>query len=268
MALGAYSIVRYSNNLSDQRVNLGIVVWHPIEGFKFQFSRSLDRVQAIDPRIRILPLKHQIEVIKGEIKTSNPTQKEVLEELSLWFKEGLEVSLPYPAQIDSAAETLEHLYKMLVSPVPEFIRASSQRQFERSFDKALATAVKRFAPNFKYKNIGYRKFGKVLVNVGIRTSNGKHNALWHALSLQSQGRPDEQLAFAKATAMDINFLRTSGNGFRKHQQFVALQEPRVKASHNLDDSMAWLKREADEVIVVPDIESLPETLGKRLRRLP
>ena len=34
MALGAYSLVRYSNELNDQRVNLGVLLWHPQDGFR------------------------------------------------------------------------------------------------------------------------------------------------------------------------------------------------------------------------------------------
>jgi hypothetical protein len=41
MPLGAYSVIRFSNNLNDQRVNLGVVVWHPLDGLRLRLSPSL-----------------------------------------------------------------------------------------------------------------------------------------------------------------------------------------------------------------------------------
>src|SRR5437899_12976132 len=95
MPLGAYSIIRYSNNLNDQRVNLGIVVWHPLDGFANRLSPSLDRAQAVDPRVRITGLKKQLDVIKGLLSAPPAEGLEILKSLSQQFREGLEVSPPY-----------------------------------------------------------------------------------------------------------------------------------------------------------------------------
>lgn len=119
MALGAYSLIRYSNHLSDQRINLGVVVWHPYDGFRHRFSPALERVPAIDPRIRIRPLKDQLEIIRSEIGHAPELGKSELQRLAKWFREGMEVTEPYPAQISDIDQTLEELYAMLVSPVPE-----------------------------------------------------------------------------------------------------------------------------------------------------
>ena len=64
MGLGAYSVVRYADDLSDQRINLGVFVWHPVDGYRCRFSPALDRVQAIDPRIAIIPLRKQLEELR------------------------------------------------------------------------------------------------------------------------------------------------------------------------------------------------------------
>src|SRR2546427_11125278 len=141
MALGAYSVIRYSNHLNDQRVNLGVLVWHPFDGFRYRFSPSLDRVQAVDPRVPLTPLKKQLENIASELQAQS-ANKETLVRLSHWFKEGLEVVPPYPAQIQSADEMTEHLYQMLVSPTTEIRRASTQQQFERGVRTALVEAAK------------------------------------------------------------------------------------------------------------------------------
>jgi hypothetical protein len=257
MPFGAYSVVRFSNNASDQRVNVGVLVWHPLEGVKFKFSPSLDRIQAVDPRVPISTVKEQLEVIRNELALPATAEGPVtLNRLSSWFKNGVEVSTPYPAKIASADELLERLYETLVYPVPEIPRASSQRQFERAFEKTLKSVIKIAAPKIKCERVGTRKIGKVLVNVGIRTTGPHHKTLWHPLSLLSKKRPDEQVSLSKATAMDINVIRKSGNGFSNHKHLVTLQTPRVKDAHSLKDSLDWLNHEADEVIVVKENQDL------------
>lgn len=166
MPIGAYSVVRFSNNVSDERINLGVIVWHPLEGVKYKFSPSLDRVQAIDPRVTAGSVKEQLEVIRSELQPVAEEGPATLNRLSSWFKNGVEVSTPYPARIASSDELLERLYETLVYPVPEIQRASSQRQFERSFESALKTAIEHAAPKIKYEKIGNRKIGNVVVNVG------------------------------------------------------------------------------------------------------
>ena len=129
MPVGAYSVVRFSNNASDQRVNVGVLVWHPLEGVRFKFSPSLERIQAIDPRVSISSVRDQLEVIRSELTVPNAAEGPVtLNRLSSWFRNGVEVSTPYPAKIASTDELLDRLYETLVYPVPEILRASSQRQ--------------------------------------------------------------------------------------------------------------------------------------------
>jgi hypothetical protein len=265
MAFGAYSVVRYSNNASDQRINLGVIVWHPIDGAKYKFSPSLDRVQAVDPRVHIVSVKEQLDAICGALSEYAKAEGPVaLNKLSSWFKNGVEVSAPYPAKISSADELLDRLYETLVYPVPEIQRASSQRQFERSFEKALRDAIGHVAPKYKFEKIGAKKIGNVVVNVGIRTLGPHHKALWHALSLLSKKRPDEQIALSKATAMDINVIRESGNGFSNHKHVVTVQSPRVKDAHRIKDSLDWLNHEADQVILVKENQDLTRLIERAI----
>ena len=249
--------MRFSDNASDQRINLGVIVWHPIDGVKYRFSPSVDRVQAVDPRVHIAAIKEQLDAISGSLTQNSLAEGPVtLNKLSSWFKHGVEVSAPYPAKISSADELLERLYETLVYPVPEILRASSQRQFERTFEKSLRNAIGHVAPKYKVEKIGPKKISNVIVNVGIQTVGPHHKALWHPLSLLSKKRPDEQIALSKATAMDINVIRESGNGYSNHKQFVAVQSPRVKDAHRIKESLEWLNREADQVILVKENQDL------------
>lgn len=263
MALGSYSIIRYSNNLSDQRVNLGVLVWHPLDGYRCRFSPSLDRVQAVDPRVPLTPIKKQLEEIEGRLKGES-TGNDALVKLSHWFKEGLEVAPPYPAQIQSLDEMTEHLYQKLVSPVPEIRRSSTQYQFERSVRSALVQTAKKLH-GVKCEDIGLRKFGHLMVNVGMRTIADDRKTLWRALSLQAHDRQDRQLAFAKATAMDINVVKSDSH-YKAHRQYVTLLGPKLSATAGLKDSRAWLESVADDVFVVENVEQFPPILEKALLR--
>src|SRR5260370_14567872 len=266
MPLGAYSLVRYSNNLNDQRVNLGILVWHPADGFAQRFSPSLDKAQAVDPRVRISPLKKQLDIIKGILSGQPAEGLEIFKSLSQQFREGLEVTPPYPARFHSLPELLDQLYEKLVSPVEEFARASTQKQFENRVKAALNSALGKVNAKAKCEVIGPRQINGVSVDAGIRTTLRNKSALWHALSLHSQERTIEQITAAKATAMEILTIRQLKH-LKNARHMVILQPPKPKAAEHLSESIAWLRHEADEVIPVGDLESLPQVLETKLQDL-
>jgi hypothetical protein len=259
MALGAYSLIRYSNHLNDQRINLGVVVWHPLDGFRHRFSPALERVQAIDPRIRLRPLKDQLEIIRSEIEQAPELGKLELQKLAKWFRQGMEVTEPYPAQISDVEQTLEELYGILVSPVPEIRRASTQANFDRSLKKALTHTVERSFPHWKVEDVGRKRINGVEVYVGYRLIAGRTKALWRALSLQAVDHPSDQITKAKATALDVGLSRELAQ-FKNDEQCVVVQSPKPKASQRLSESVAFLKHAADEVIVVSDTDDLAARL--------
>ena len=82
MLLGAYSVVRFSNNFSDQRINLGVVVWHPLDGFQVRFATSLAKVRAVDPRAQVDQVKLHIHQIRYELHHGGHTGREALEYLA------------------------------------------------------------------------------------------------------------------------------------------------------------------------------------------
>lgn len=267
MPVGAYSAVRYSDHLSDQRINLGVLVWHPLDGILIRISPSLDRVHAVDPRVKLTPIKEQIDFVRNEIQSMEASRgMDKLKELSMLFREGLEITAPYPARIQSLDEMVEHLYEKLVSPVAEFRRASSQRQFERSFRTHLERSLKSIDPRSRYRYYGQRRLNGVSVEIGHQTLFHQRKILWRALSLQAVPQADAQIARAKATALDIDVVRGIPE-FRQHRQFVAVQEPKASAAERFKDSVAWLKRTADDVLIVHDRQSLETVIPHRLRTL-
>ena len=169
MGLGAYSVVRYSDDLGDQRINLGVLVWHPVDGYRCRLSPAVDRVQAIDPRITVRPLKRQLEDIKESIANAPPAGRDLLDELCRTFKYGLVISSPYPAKISSVDETLNRLYDLLVSPIPEIRRASSQRVFENSLKKTIEVSLQTGWPKGRLQQLGTKTIKGIPVNIGMRT---------------------------------------------------------------------------------------------------
>jgi hypothetical protein len=268
MSLGAYSVLRYADDVGDQRINLGVFVWHPVEGYRCRFSPALDRVQAIDPRVAITPLKRQLEEIRETLSSAEPRQRDTLEGLSRTFRHGLVVSDPYPAKISSVEETLDRLYGLVVSPVPEIRRASSQKMFENSLKKTLEVCLHVSWPKARFQQIGRKVVNGIPINVGLRTqiSHLGPAALWHPISLQSEIRPEAQLAAAKATVLDI--LKTRELEPYKHdRQYVPVLAPRAKSSGGMDDVMSALKAAANQVWVANDNDHLFASVQAGLQAL-
>lgn len=178
----------------------------------------------------------------------------------------MEVTEPYPAQISDIEQTLDELYGMLVSPVPEIRRASTQATFNKSLKKALTHTVERSFPNWKVEDIGRKRVNGVEVDVGYRVVAGRTKALWRALSLQAVDHPGEQITKAKAMALDVSLSRELAQ-FKNDEQYVAVQSPKPKATQTLSESVAFLKHADAEVVVVSDTEDLPARLEMVLAEL-
>jgi hypothetical protein len=267
VALGFYSIVRYSNTLNDQRVNLGVLVWHPVEGFRSRIVSGLDRVHTIDPTAALTPLRSQLQAIEQEMQ-SESASSETLGVLSRWFRTGVEVTEPAPAKIQSADETAENLFHRLVSPNP-FVRSSSQRQFEQSFTKLLHNLGNRYGA--RVEELGKRNLGDVVVSLGVQTvaQHGRQTAcaLWKPLSLQSYEQSKLQIAYAKDLAQDISVIKGLPE-FHRHSVYVPVKPPKPSASEGLEEAFAWLKRGGATAAFVEGSRSMEQTIEAELRSTP
>jgi Protein of unknown function (DUF3037) len=267
MPLGAYSIIRFSNNLNDQRVNLGVVVWHPQDGVQVRFSSALTRVHAIDGNIRPTRLKIQLSEIKAELESGEHSDRSVLDRLASRFRAGVEVSSPYPARMCGLRDTLDRLFDMLVSSSGSAPKHDSQFEFAEEFKVALSdTLLVVGASDFNVEEMGNRRVNGVYVDLGIRTTVGHTSAFWHPLSLLSKNRPNAQIAKAKATALEIRTIRESFSDYSNVQQWVAVQAPAHGTPEYIKDSIAWLRHGADDVLVVPEKGSLQTFLEPKLRQ--
>ncbi len=268
MPLGTYSIIRFSNNLNDQRVNLGVVVWHPLDGLRLRLCSSFARVHTIDSRQPARRVKIQLDAIKDEVNSSQGDGRKVLEVLARRFREGVEVSAPYPAKMSGLDDTLDRLYGLLVTPPGPSRRGDSQEEFAEEFREALAGAigqVQSVGPAFE--EMGTRRVNGVYVDLGIRTMVGRKAAFWHSLSLLGRSRPAAQVARAKAVALDIQTIRTSFPEYSEARQFVAVQSPTSERPHYVRESVAWLRHGADDVLLMPKTEPIGDTLKTALHQL-
>jgi Protein of unknown function (DUF3037) len=268
MGLGAYSVVRYADDVSDQRINLGVLVWHPVDGFRCRLSPAIDRVQAIDPRVTVRPLKRQLEDIKESVTSAPAAEKELFAELCKNFSHGLVISSPYPAKISSADETLNRLYELLVSPTPEIRRASSQRTFENNLKKTIEVSLETGWPRGRIQKVGIKNVQGIPVNIGMRTqiSHAGRAALWHPLSLQSETKAEAQMATAKATILDI-FKTREIEQYKRDKQYVAVQAPRAKSASKFGEVISCLEHVADKVFVANDQVTLVNRVQQGLRAL-
>lgn len=116
MRFGQYSIVRYDDGLTGQRVNLGIIVWEEVGGFAYRFDSAIERVHAIDGSAPVENIRKQLQAVKYELSNGLRTKGEkALEHLSRFFKTGIQVTDPFPVRLSSATEALERLYSTLVT---------------------------------------------------------------------------------------------------------------------------------------------------------
>jgi hypothetical protein len=218
--------------------------------------------------VAITPLKRRLEDIKEILNAASPQKRDALEELCRTFRHGLVVSPPYPAKISSADETLDRLYHLVVSHVPEIRRASSQKNFEISLKKTLELSLQVGWPKGRFQQLGRKMVHGIPINVGFRTqlTHSGPAALWHPISLQSESRPEAQLATAKATALDILQTRTLEN-LKKDRQYVPVLAPRAKSAGRMDEVVGSLRAVADQVWVANDTDVLLARVQEGLRAL-
>ncbi|MGA2232897.1 MAG: DUF3037 domain-containing protein [Tepidisphaeraceae bacterium] len=261
MALGAYSVVRYSDTFRDERVNLGVVVWHPSEGFQCRFAGSLDRVHAINPLAEVFELRKQIKVMKGRLRDEGAQGRTLMDELSQWFHEGLEFSKPYPTRLTAASETVARLFDLLVPP------ATPPREAEATFQTKvvdiLHEQVIQIDRNCLFEDLEERWINNVKVKPGVHTKVHNIDMLWRTVSMRVRAIED-RIARAKATAIDITRIRGLTE-FSNYRCMVAVESPAKYAGDAFTESQRWLESVGASVLPVPDLAELPQLIGERLR---
>src|SRR5215212_4197162 len=140
--LGQYSIVSYIHELRGERVNVGVLVWHPLFGCIFRRSSNLARVRTIDESADLSRVRSALDWINETTKTWPKGDKSPLEILAQQFRHRLVVTSPLNARIQDPPSTLERLSASLLPPEP-FMRASPTNRFGNFLARSLRKELER-----------------------------------------------------------------------------------------------------------------------------
>lgn len=221
--------------------------------------------------LRSLPKGRKAVLVGTALSPGQPNRSaDGFETRTLWgelaYQLGKTEGYAMVAQSDQAGispgSDVERLFSVLVSPFAEIRRASSQRQFEASFGKALKDIVLARSPIGRIEEIGTREIDGVPMTIGFRTIVTRKRTLWRPVSLQALDTPEKQLTGAKAAALDIFTTRTIPE-YRTDAHVVALQQPKTQSSERLEEVIACLKKATDTVLIGAD----SETLGQQVPAL-
>jgi hypothetical protein len=260
MSRGFYSIVRYSNNLNDQRVNLGVLIWHPTDGCRLRIAPTLGRVHAVNADADLDEIGEQLDHLAKEVASCNKIRSDFLAELASRYREGLEVSKPFPARMYSLSAVSEKLFDMLITP-----KAESRRprvQFQQNLRDVIKDVVQNASnSNLHYEELGKQRLNGVTVDLGVQVILDNRKSLWHALALGHSSQ--SQVAKAKATAMEIVTIRSDMPAYADATQYVAVQAVNLVTSHR-EAAEEWLRHAKAEVLVVEAPHRLPELVRERI----
>lgn len=118
MLLGQYSVVSYIHELSNEHINLGILVWHPVLRHAIRFAKNLRRVRTIDAKENLSRVRSELDEIQKIIETWHGDVESPLEYLTSVFRHRVVVSPPQNARIQDLNFTLERLCSFLMPSEP------------------------------------------------------------------------------------------------------------------------------------------------------
>jgi len=263
MSLGVYSVVRFNDSMRDERVNLGVIVWHPHQGYAVKIPPSLDRAKVINPLLDAKDIKAQIKFLQSELSADGHDGRMTLERLSKVFHEGFEVSTPYPTRISGKDECADHLFHLLVNRAPAHPEqtVATESAFAR-LANGLRAVTHGIDPTATVQDMGEEYITNVRVQIGIRTTLKNIDCLWRILQLNKNG--EEPLVRAKAASLDI--LKVHGlERYRKLPYRVAVQSPRRRKS-TFEEAKKCLTERA-EVVTFEKPEELEPAIGAEFNRM-
>lgn len=263
MALGAYSILRFSDNMRDERVNLGVVVWHPRDGFSLRVLPTLDRIHAVDPSVKLIPLRKQLKEIACRLEQQEVKGEKLMAELSNWLRDGLEFGKPCPARISSVTETADRLFNLLV---PDFAAAGeAEISFRENVTRAIRAAAFSIEPHATCEDMGERMLSGVRIAIGIHTSIRNTDTLWRSVSMRARADEDK-IARAKSAAMDI--VKISGlEQFQSYRHVVTVEAPRKFSGGGFNESKKWIEGVGATVLSISNETEMTSVIDGHLRQI-
>jgi hypothetical protein len=254
---GQYSLISYIHQLRCERVNLGVVVWHPVLGFDLRIAKNLQRVRCIDEGADMDRVRAALERVRETVSHWSRVDQSPLACLAEEFRYNLVVTPPLNARVCSPSCTLERLYTSLIAPEP-FIRASSTRYFSLAFAARLKTALReQGVGDVQTDFFEEETFQPVRVTALYR--RGKTRYMWRAFSFATYKRLDQQLLAAKAIYAENADLKSLPK-YRDSSLAVAVQMPKPDARADWPRASEWLHRGTERVELFEDKRSLEEKI--------
>ncbi len=259
--LGQYSVVSYVHDLRGERINLGVLVWHPLYGCVFRPPKNFSRIRAIDESVEIARVRSAVDHIKEVAETCSPGDDSPLEHLSLQFRHDLIVTRPVKARMQDPLSTLERLSSTLLPPEPTYQRASSTRQFSNSLVSYFKSELKKWrVSEFQSNFMEEETFKPVPVTASFTVSSETY--LWRAFSFASLGDRNKQLMLARSIVAENTLLKRLDK-YSEARLIVVAQMPKPQARADWKESLEWLNYQADAV-EVEDKQSLEKKIPELL----
>jgi hypothetical protein len=250
---GQYSLISYIHELRGERINLGVIVWHPVQGCDIRLSKSLSRVRMLDEDADIERLKAALGRIEVTVREWRHHGASPLPNLAHEFRHALVVEYPLNARIQDPAATVERLASSLLAPEP-YRRPSNARRFSDTVARCLRRRLEPLGVGdlaFEFDETA--TFQPVRVTASYTVEEVRY--VWRTVSFATVDSLDEQLTLAKAVHTENADLKALDT-YRDVCLWVAAQMPKPRHRQAWTVVERWLNRASDRVETFVDTESV------------
>jgi hypothetical protein len=247
---GQYSLVSYVHRLRGERVNLGVLVWHPRFGSKLSRPNNLKRVSCIDRDADLDRLERDFGVIQQTLDDWSDRELSPLEALSAQFRYDLVVSEPLFARITDVNFISERLMSSLIAPD----RPRSVRDRDKILDRAFRKEFSQFARHSlsRLGGVGGRfefsdRRGDTPIWIAAKFRYNEILYIWRTLAYHISDGIGRKREKAKAMDAENNRLRSSPP-YDEARLNLAVRVP--PGDNDIDDPQVkdWLGLHADKVL--------------------
>lgn len=258
---GQYSIVTYTHELRGERVNIGVIVWHPAFGAEIKLARNLQRVRCIDDAADLERIRQACEQMQAMLKETQPGGPSPLPDLARQFRHRLIVTPPLNARVNDLAASLERLAASLLAREP-FMRASTTALFAKAIAAYLLREMQqRGVTDIRTQFSEEETVQPVTITASYEYASQQY--LWRAFSFASLNGTEDQTRLAKAIYAENTELRLLPK-YHDARLLLAVQLPKPQWRADWAKSQAWLRRLTDGVGALEDSESIAESLPQLL----
>jgi hypothetical protein len=254
--LGEYAMVIYTHPLRGERLNIGVIVWHPWQRPVWRFISNVGRVREIDENADISRVRAELASIEALLEEWRDASSP-LARLHAEFRYKVVVTSPRPARISDAAWTLERLTSTVL-PASTYARRSSAKQFARSFTKLIIDELHRLNVADVQRNVTEeRTFDPIQIDIAY--VHADRYVLWRTNSFSSVHKLNDQLGLAKAIHAENSQLRTVAD-YHDAELNVAIQLPQPHERADWHRVWHWIDASASRAFAFEDRESVSQKL--------